>query len=45
MEQKFRGNFVKYSTVDGALPENKDLRDHLFSLSKMRGTVIHPYLL
>jgi hypothetical protein len=37
LEHKFRGHFLKYSLIDGALPDNKDIRDQLFGLSNMRG--------
>jgi hypothetical protein len=34
MEQYFAGKFYKYRLVDGALPENKELRDQLFHIGE-----------
>ena len=36
-EQCIAGHFLRYRSIDGAAPENKDLRNTLFSISNRRG--------
>lgn len=37
IEDALKGKNMSYDRVDGAMPENKDLRDKLFGISGQRG--------
>jgi hypothetical protein len=40
VESSFEANKIDFISIDGALPENKDVRNILFGVSEQRGKVL-----
>lgn len=40
VESSFEANKIDFISIDGALPENKDIRNTLFGVSEQRGELV-----